>query len=147
MSKVVKMEEKYCQCSDVAPITWFDTCEVCGKRYMFPGRRKTVIHQQPYKYGEKLLIDFCEESKRRRGYISTEHGDWYELSHKLLDAGFVSIYGGYFLMGYGLFCNPRLCTDVELYFTDKRGAKLWKKLDYSGALYAVEVCYKRPKSK
>jgi len=138
-----KTKEDYCQCGDDVPRTWFGTCESCGlKLYALRGR-PYVTHPKPFEECEKILRDEVERETKLWGYVNLDLKDWRDIWRRLLDAEFCSIRNGFFLMGCGIFCGPRLCGMVELYFTSAEGAALWKELDYKNALYGLDVCEKK----
>ena len=134
--------EDYCKCSDDVPITWTGTCEQCGVKYLFPRGRPKATHPLPFDVAKQVLIDLMQKSREWPNWRGLPEKYWREAFHKLLDAEFLSIHKGFFLLGCGVFCNPRLYDMLELYFTDRRGAELWKELKYSKALYALDVCEK-----
>lgn len=138
-----KTKEDWCQCGDDVPTTWLGTCEQCGKKYLFPGKRKRVLHPLLFDKASEILVDIVKQNKECQSWRGISDERWTEAFHKLLDADFLSIKKGFFLMGCGVFCNPRLYHMCELYFTSKEGAELWKKLKYSGAMYTLDVCEKK----
>jgi len=131
-------EEKYCQCGKEVPITHLGICEGCGKPYLFPGGRKTVTHPRPLEEVQSLLEEVVKRSdESRRGL---ENKEWDKVWEQFLDAEQASTTSGYFIMGAGVFCNPRLYGMVMLLFTSLEGVLLWKKLRYSGVQYDVRIC-------
>lgn len=138
-----KSKEDYCQCSDDVPITHLGTCEGCGKKYSSPRGREYVTHSMPFEEAKKLVEEEATQQKKMWGYINWDDDSWRDIFDKLVDGEFFNIYRGYFLMGCGIFCNPRLYGMVELYFNDIRGAEFWIELNYKNALYNLDICEKK----
>ncbi len=139
-----KTEKDYCQCGKDVPRTWFGTCEVCKKEYLFPHGRPLVTHPKPFEECKKILRDEVERQVKLWGHVSRDRRDlWDNIWHLLLDGEFCSIHKGYFLMGCGIFCGPHLYGMITLYFTSAGGAVLWRKLNYRNAQYDLDVCEKK----
>ena len=140
---VTKPKEDWCQCGDDIPITHLGTCEECGKKYLFPRGRKYVTHPMPFEEAKKMVEQEANRQKKLWGYISWDNSVWRGIFDRLMDGEFFNIHSGYFLMGCGIFCNPRLYHMMELYFNDRRGAEFWRELKFSGALYTLDICEKK----
>ncbi len=132
----------WCDCGKDVPILWAGTCTKCGRQYMFPQGRPQGAAPLTDKRCRQILEETLEEEKRY-GYRGMERRDWAEKCwYKLLDAGYLSVDKGFFLLGAGVFCGPRLSGLSTMFFKKERAAKHWQKLKYANVLYDIYVCEK-----
>ncbi len=136
-------KEDWCKCSDDIPINWLGTCESCGKKYLFPGKRKRVTHPLPFEQAWPILEDTYKRDQAA-SYRGLENSVWNETWEKMLDAEMVSLGKGFFILGSGIFCGPRLYGFSHLYFTTRQGAEAWRDLKYARAQYDILICEALP---
>lgn len=89
-----------------------------------------------------------KELERVRRLIKNQRGgrgdydiEWSAATYAAVDAGLLSYDGGYEIRGCGMNLNPKAFLQPSTYFTSLEDCKAWKKFQYGGVLYPIEILH------
>lgn len=136
-------KDKYCQCDYDTPMRWSGSCWECGKSVYPPCKDgKCKPHESRPIPTKEALVKLVEVSRK---YKSGKVGDqsWRDALIEACDDGLLiprqsKRWSGYMLLG----CSMNLCPHpsfMETLFSTLGAATAWRKFDYWGAVYTVEI--------